>query len=113
MWLHKQDAGIQHIFAEKCQYIESWGPKYVGSAAIAQWFANWNQTNAVLQWDIKQFFHKENQTAAEWYFQYAMDGGAPEEFDGMSVVTWNNEGKIKHLKEFGCKLPHYEPDQTK
>lgn len=40
----------------------------------------------VLTWDIKQFFHKENQTVVEWYFKNAMNDGRVEEFDGLSLV---------------------------
>lgn len=29
--------------------------------------------------DIKQFFHKENQTVVEWYFKNAMNDGRVEE----------------------------------
>ena len=35
-------------------------------------------------WDIKQFFHKENQTVVEWYFKNEMNTGSVEEFDDIS-----------------------------
>ena len=53
---------------------------------------------------IKQFFHKGNQTAVEWYFKNAMDTGDIEEFNGVSLIEWSAENKIQSLSEFGSKF---------
>ena len=71
-----------------------------------------NTRGKVLIWDIKQFFHKENQTIVEWYFKNKMDNGSIEEFDGISLVEWTPDNKIKYLKEFGCNLNNYNPYQN-
>ena len=60
-------------------------------------------------WEIKQFFHKENTTIVEWYFKNEMNNGNIEEFDGISLVEWTKDDKIKSLKEFGCNLNNYNP----
>ena len=62
-------------------------------------------------WDIKQFFHKENQTVVEWYFKNEMNTGSVEEFDGISLIEWTEDKKIKSLKEYGCNLNNYNPYQ--
>ena len=64
---------------------------------------------AVLQWDIKQFFHKDNQTIVEWYFKNKMDDGNVEAFDGISLIEWTPDDKIALLKEFGCNENRYDP----
>ena len=66
---------------------------------------------SVIAWDIKQFFHKENQTIVEWYFKNVMEKGDIEEFDGISLIEWSEENKIQSLKEFGCNLNNYDPYQ--
>lgn len=109
MWLQKADLGIFDIFSENAVYIESWGPQYVGFVKIKQWFDEWNTRGSVLQWDIKQFFHKGSQTVAEWYFRNAMEDGKVEAFDGMSLIEWTQDNKICFLKEFGCNENHYDP----
>ena len=60
---------------------------------------------------VKQFFHKENQTIVEWYFKNKMNNGDIEEFDGISLVEWTEDNKIKALKEFGCNRNTYNPYQ--
>ena len=75
MWLCKQDMGIEELFAPAAVYIESWGPEYRGVEKIRHWFAEWNTRGSVLAWDIRGFFHKEDQTVAQWYFRNAMDDG--------------------------------------
>ena len=112
MWLQKKDLGIAEMFSDNATYIESWGPEYHGSAKIKLWFDEWNTRGTVLQWDIKQFFHKGNQTMVEWYFKNQMNDGKVEAFDGISLVEWTNDDKILFLKEFGCNINNYDPYQN-
>ena len=101
MWLQKADLGILDIFADNALYIESWGPEYKGSEKIKHWFDEWNTRGTVFQWDIKQYFHKGNQTVVEWYFKNAMNDGRVEVFDGISLIEWTPDDKICFFKEFG------------
>lgn len=112
MWLQQRDLGIDDIFAEDVIYIESWSPKYENRATVKYWFNEWNSRGKVLAWDVKQFFHKDNLTIVEWYFKNKMDTGNTEEFDGMSLIEWTFDHKIKFIKEFGCNLNHYNPYQN-
>lgn len=109
MWLQKRDLGIREIFSEDAVYIESWGPEYHGAEKISLWFGEWNARGTVCQWDIRQFFHSGDQTVVEWYFRDQMDDGKVEAFDGMSLIRWTEEGKIRFLKEFGCNENRYDP----
>ena len=109
MWLTKQDLGIDDIFEEDVTYVESWGPKYHNRKMVKHWFHEWNTRGKVLVWNIKQFFHKGDQTVVEWYFKNKMNDGTVEEFDGVSLIVWAEEQKIKSLKEFGCNLNRYDP----
>ena len=112
MWLQKKDLGISEMFADNSVYIESWGPEYHGSEKIKLWFDEWNTRGTVLQWDIKQFFHKENKTIVEWYFKNQLKNGTVEAFDGVSLIEWTNDNKILFLKEFGCNINNYDPYQN-
>ena len=95
MWLKQQDLGIDDIFTEDVVYTESWSPKYQDRKTVKHWFNEWNTRGKVLIWDIKQFFHKGNQTIVEWYFKNEMNAGSIEEFDGISLVEWTDDNKIK------------------
>ena len=109
MWLQKKDLGISEMFTDNSVYIESWGPEYHGSEKIKLWFDEWNTRGTVLQWDIKQFFHKGNKTIVEWYFKNQMKNGKVEAFDGVSLIEWTSDNKILFLKEFGCNINNYDP----
>jgi hypothetical protein len=112
MWLKKEDLGIERVFSEDAIYIESWGPEYQGADKIQLWFTEWNRRGTVLAWDIRQFFHKGDQTVVEWFFKNAMSDGKAETFDGVSLIRWTKSGKICFLKEFGCNLDRYDPYQN-
>ena len=109
MWLRQEDLGIDGMFAEDVCYIESWGPQYEGRAAVRHWFREWNARGKVLVWEIKGYFHREDQTVVEWYFRNQMNDGRVEQFDGLSLVEWTPDNKIRALKEFGCNLDRYDP----
>ena len=112
MWLQKSNVGIEAIFDEHAVYIESWGPEYHGIEKIRLWFDEWNTRGTVLQWEIRQFFHKGEQTVVEWYFKNTVDGGRTESFDGISLIQWTADCKIRFLKEFGCNENRYDPYQN-
>ena len=95
MWLQQEDKGIDNIFAEDVVYIESWGPKYESRAAVKHWFDEWNIRGKVVIWDIKQYFHKGNQTIVEWHFRNEMNCGVIEQFDGMTLIEWTQDSKIR------------------
>ena len=109
MWLNRSDEGLEDLFSPGAVYIESWGPEYHGLEKIRHWFREWNTRGAVLRWDIKQFFHKGDQTVVEWLFENRMNDGRMEPFEGMTLVRWTPEGKICFLQEFGCNLNRYNP----
>ena len=109
MWLNRSDEGGEALFDPGAVYIESWGPEYHGLEKIRHWFREWNTRGAVLRWDIRQFFHKGDQTVVEWLFENRMNDGRMEPFEGMTLVRWTPEGKICFLQEFGCNLNRYNP----
>lgn len=109
MWLEKTESGILDIFARDAVYIESWGPEYHGAENIRHWFREWNTRGTVLRWDIRQFFHKGDQTIVQWYFRDEMNDGRTEAFDGMSLIRWTPSGQIRFLQEFGCNEFRYDP----
>ena len=97
MWLDKQDTGIVDLFAPDAVYIESWGPEYHGSGKIKLWFDEWNSRGTVECWDIRQYFHKGDQTVVEWAFRCIMADGTIQSFDGLSLICWNEAGQICFL----------------
>ena len=112
MWLEKRDLGIRDLFADDASYVESWGPEYHGAEKIRHWFEEWNTRGAVEQWDIRQFFHRDNQTVVVWYFRCRMHDGEEQGFDGVALIAWTPEGRISFLQEFGCKEKRYDPYQA-
>ena len=61
------------------------------------------------RWDIRQYFHKGDQTVVEWSFRCAMTDGVIQSFDGLSLIRWNGAGQIRFLQEFGCNENRYDP----
>lgn len=99
---------IGELFTPDCIYTESWGPEYHGSRAVEHWFREWNTRGRVVAWEIRRFTHAGERSFVEWFFEDRMDNGRTERFDGVSVIEWR-DGRIASLKEYGCRIPHYDP----
>ncbi|MEK4346485.1 nuclear transport factor 2 family protein [Paenibacillus sp. FSL P4-0184] len=107
-WINKNNVILIKIFDPNIIYSECYGPEYHGLHAIERWFEDWNERGTVLVWNIKQFIHQGSLTVVEWYFkcEYEDEVG---EFDGVSLIEFNNNNLIVNLKEFQSKIPHYYP----
>ncbi|QTL97868.1 nuclear transport factor 2 family protein [Iocasia frigidifontis] len=108
MWLSKDGSCLNEIFEFNVVYSECYGPEYRGIRQIIQWFDDWNERGTVIRWDIKQFIHQMNQTAVEWYFECEF-AGQISRFDGVSIIVFNDNGKIIDIKEFQSKAEHEFP----
>lgn len=107
-WVKNDPAVLKETFAEDIVYSECYGPEYRSLEQIKQWFSDWNQKGKVLEWNIKGFLHEGNRTAVEWYFRCEYDGET-DGFDGVSLIEFNETGKIVSLKEFQSKAEHVFP----
>ncbi|CUU46803.1 nuclear transport factor 2 family protein [Clostridium beijerinckii] len=107
-WLENNCSVLKDIFDLNVTYSECYGPEYHGIDTVTTWFKEWNKRGKVLVWDIKQFIHQGNITVVEWYFKCRYDGEI-EEFDGVSLIEFNDNNYIVSLKEFQSKIPHYYP----
>lgn len=108
MWLRKEEPAIEELFTPDCLYTESWGPEYDGVESVRHWFEEWNTRGRVISWEIKRIVHVDDRSYVEWFFEDCMNDGRVEVFEGISVIEWR-DGCIARLKEFGCKVPHYDP----
>ncbi len=107
-WLDKDGSCLETLFEPAIRYTECYGPEYLGLEQVKKWFTEWNLSSKVLVWDVKGFTHQGNQTAVEWYFKYEnKDNGG--EMDGVSLISFNAEGKIYRVKEFTSQVEHHWP----
>ncbi len=107
-WLNNNSLILKDIFDSKTIYSECYGPEYRGIDIVKRWFEDWHRRGKVIVWDIKQFIHEANVTVVEWYFKCEYDGKIGE-FDGVSLIEFNNIHKIVSIKEFQSKTPHSYP----
>lgn len=116
-WIEKKSIFLPDIFAKECLYIESHGTAYEGLMQIKTWFEDWITKGEVLQFEAREFFHKENSLIVEWHFEHRFHDPAnkynykniPFEFDGVSLVKFNKENKIEYLREYKSDIPNLYP----
>lgn len=106
-WVENSPEVLEKTFSRDVVYSECYGPEYRGLGQVKQWFSDWNQRGKVLEWQIKSFLHEGSRTAVEWYFRCDYEGEAG--FDGVSLIEFDENGKIVSLKEFQSKAEHVVP----
>ena len=107
-WLVKDGAVLDEIFDENIVYVECYGPEYHGIEQIRKWFRDWNEKGSVLGWDIKRIVMQGNTIAVEWYFRYVFEGKEGD-FDGVSIIEFDDRWKIVKLSEYKSVSKHYFP----
>lgn len=107
-WLENRPQALEELFAPEIVYSECYGPEYHGLGQIQQWFADWNQQGKVLEWRIKSVLEQGQTLAVEWYFCCEYQGKR-DAFDGVSLVDFNEQGKMVSVKEFQSVAEHVFP----
>lgn len=107
-WLKNNLDTIKSVFAENVIYSECYGPEYHGISQIVKWFEEWNKRGTVLEWNISRVIQQNRTLVAEWFFKCEYDG-VIDEFDGVSIIEFDDEMKILKLREFQSKSKHWYP----
>lgn len=107
-WLRKDIGVVERTFSKDAVYTECYGPEYHGLEQILRWFADWNQKGTVLQWRIRRMLEQGRTVTVQWFFECDYDGTVSA-FDGVSVIDFDEAGKICRLSEFQSKAEHIYP----
>ena len=107
-WLKPNIEVIKSIFDKNATYSESYGPIYRNKDEIISWFKNWNKQGKVIAWPIKRILIKSNTCIVEWHFKCNYQKKISE-FDGVSIIDFNDQNKIISVKEYQSKSQHYYP----
>lgn len=107
-WIKQDISVIKNNFAENIIYSECYGPIYRNKSEVLKWFKDWNQNVKVLLWNIKQIILAQSKAVVEWHFK-CNDQSKINEFDVVSLITFNKQNQIIEVKEFKSDSKHYFP----
>lgn len=107
-WVTGDNSRLRDFFAEDIVYVECYGPEYHGIEQILHWFSDWQPHGRVLEWNIKRILHQDTAYTVEWFFKCIYDG-VTDGFDGVSLIDFDETGKIVFLREFQSKHEHIFP----
>lgn len=107
-WIKQDISVIKNNFAENIVYGECYGPIYRNKGEVLKWFEDWNQNGKVLLWNIKQIILAQSKAVVEWHFK-CNDQSKINEFDVVSLITFNKQNQIIEVKEFKSDSKYYFP----
>ena len=107
-WLKPNIEVIKSIFDKNATYSECYRPIYRNKKEIISWFEKWNKQGKVIAWPIEKILINENTCIVEWHFKCNYQKKISE-FDGVSIIDFNDQNKIISAKEYQSKSQHYYP----
>ena len=107
-WLKPNIEVIKSIFDKNATYSECYGPIYRNKKEIISWFEKWNKQGKVIAWPIEKILINENTCIVEWHFKCNYQKKISE-FDGVSIIDFNDQNKIISVKQYQSKSQHYYP----
>lgn len=107
-WISNDISIVEKIFSEEILYTECYGPQYKTKKQILNWFRDWQEKGKVISWDIKNIYELEKVLIVEWNFKCIWEEKETD-FDGVSIVEFNESNLIVNLREFESKSKHYFP----
>lgn len=108
MWVTRDFDKLDAIFAPDCVYEESNGHIYENRNQIHHWIEDSLEHQAVSMWKIANFTHargREGQPSITvfWTLAGREREGESYDYDGVSVIEFNRQNKIKRVREFRAK----------
>lgn len=107
-WIDDDISVVEKYIENNIIYEESWGASYIGLGQVKMWFIDWHKNNKVIQWNIKRVEVLDKKVICEWHFKGSCNGDI-DEFNGISVIDFNNKNKIIGLKEYIAETPLVYP----
>ncbi|WEV72995.1 nuclear transport factor 2 family protein [Bifidobacterium sp. ESL0790] len=108
MWVTRDFDRLDSYFAPDCVYEQCTGHIYENRNQIHLWVEDELDHLSVLNWKALNFTHargREGQPSitVSWTFCGQLDGGEAHDADGVSVVEFNRQNKIKRFRDFEAK----------
>lgn len=107
-WVNNDISIMEKIFSDNAIYTECYGPKYRSKNQMLKWFKEWQEKGKVVAWLIKNIYEVDKILVVEWNFECIWEE-KKSNFDGVSIVEFDENNRIINLREFESKATHYYP----
>lgn len=107
-WVNNDISIMEKIFSDNAIYTECYGPKYTSKNQMLKWFKEWQEKGKVVAWLIKNIYEVDKILVVEWNFECIWEE-KKSNFDGVSIVEFDENNRIINLREFESKSTHYYP----
>ena len=101
MWVGEDITPMAAIFTDDVEYTECWGYQYFGKEEISKWFQDWHKHNRMEAFYAKKFIHSEDKTVVTFKMEALGMNGTPRWMDGVYIIEWGDDERIKSLEEYG------------
>ena len=99
MWVTRDFSNLDDLFAMNCRYEECTGAVYEGLGELHRWIDVMLDRQQVSVWAIHEFIHAAGDYAiVMWTFEAAE--ATSYVFDGASIIHFNEQGLIDHVREY-------------
>jgi ketosteroid isomerase-like protein len=116
MWETCDFSDLDELFAQDCRYEECYGPVYRGLQQMHRWIGDMLAKQVVDSWDIHEMMHGANPVGLPMLTVTWTFSGREQEsyiFDGVSIIEFNDEGRMCRVREFEAQHSRVFPYDDK
>ena len=108
MWVSRDFAHFDDMFAQHCRYEECTGAVYEGLGELHRWVDVMLARQRVSNWGIHEFIHAEGDCViVVWTFEGREKISYI--FGGVSIIHFNEQGFIDHVREYQAEHKKERP----
>lgn len=108
-WIARDKAALLMLLNPDIIVVECYGPEYHGTDEVRAWFEGWHAKGGrVLSWDVKEAGAFRQGVCLKWRFACRWEG-RESCFDGVSLMDFDDRGRIVRVEEYSAKAEHTRP----
>lgn len=100
MWVNRDFHDMDELFNPECRYEECTGAVYQNRDEMHRWVRAMLERQQVSAWDIDEYWHVDDNRTVMVSWTFAAQEATSYIFDGISVIHFDDEGRIEAVREF-------------
>lgn len=111
MWVRRDFSRFDALFARNCRYEECYGPVYEGLDELHRWIDAQLEAQIVEYWDIHEVMPVDARDVLVVTWTFCAKEDRRYCFDGASIIAFDEDGKIAHVREFKAEHERFFPQK--
>lgn len=110
MWVSRDFRELEEVFAADVYYSECNGPEFRGLEQVRKWIAHMLPRQVVTEWRIDRCIDGQDGQVTTVLWSFRAREAEEYHFNGVSIVEYDDRGRIASIREFKSKAEKHTPE---